>query len=216
MIAQADQAELIRDIGAAEGFAYEEFTSAAGIKGNLKVCLPEALERDNSLMQRFAGYMATELSGVDVIAATGGAVSLARQISNETGQPIVQIRPYLNNPGYFYPEETTGRSLLRKQPRVGFVEDVTSTRDTVERAIIGVKITSLVDVVVTAWRRGETAPEGMTKAEIIEHNRRYNFRNLYEVPSEFPLEAVIERRIPLWVPLKAQLATYLPELEEAL
>ncbi len=214
MIVQSEQSELIKGIAAADGFAFEKFTSAAGIMGNFKISLPEALSKDEQTLRQFVGHMAAELTGVDVIAATGGAVMLGREVSAYTGQPFIEIKRYPNNPGCYYPDEIGGRDMLKMQPRIGFVEDVTSTRQTVEQAIHKTQIGGMVDKVVAGWRRGDTAPDDMTLEEINQHNRDFNFRDLYEVPSNFPFTAVVERKIPLWVPLPAQIVAYIPELEE--
>lgn len=217
MTSPAEQSELIRGIGEAGGYLYkpyEPFTSAAGIEGNFKIGLPEALGRDKKLMQRFVGYMATELAEVDVIVATGGAVDIAAEVAFETGMPLVEYIKRLES-GLFHAADALCDDILRKKPRVGIVEDVTSTRFTTEQLARKTSLQGLIDVVVAGWRRGEPAPEGMSLQEIMANNRQFNFRNLYEVPSDLPFKAVIERRIPLWVPLPAQIGTYLPELGEA-
>lgn len=210
MISQIEQAELIADLGLAEAFSYEEFTSAAGINGNFKINLPEALDRDKILSEKFVGHIAASLSGVEAIVATGGAVSIANNVSAETGLPMVKLVKNLN--GRLQTSNASGHDTLAKRPRVGFLEDVTSTRKTTERAINQLRIRDLVDVVVTGWRRGEPCPENMTQEEVDIYNKSFAFRRLYEVPTNLPLVSVIERKMPLWIPTEKMIHARLPEI----
>jgi hypothetical protein len=209
MISQAEQSVLIIELDAARAFKYQAFTSAAGIPVNFKIELPEALARDKRLMQRFVGYMAMDLTKVDVIAATGGAVDIAKEVASSTGMPLVEIKKNQNR--VFQTANAEGHDVLAKKPRIGFVEDVTSTRDTTEQAINQLRIRNLIDVVTVGWRRGEPAPTGMTAEDIMEYNRHFSFRHLYEVPTELSLVSVIERRIPLWLPTEEMIYARLPE-----
>jgi hypothetical protein len=217
MISAGEQSELIRGIAAADGYEFREFTSAADIKGNFKISLPEALGRNDDLMQRFVGHMATELTGVDVLVATGGAVSLAEAIAQETDLPLVEmvkLYPYKKGSNIMKTKNGKCDDILAKRPRIGCIEDVTSTRQTIEHIANKHSTQGLVDVIVTGWRRGELAPEGMTAQDVMIHNRKFAYRSLFELPSEVPIKAVIERKVPLWIPQRSQVAAYLPELEE--
>jgi hypothetical protein len=214
MINAIEQTLLIRGIKNADGYAYEEFTSAAGIAGNFKVNLPDALDRDKRLRKRFVGHMAIELADVDVIAAVGGAVDFAAEVAFDTGKQLVEVKSRtVDNQKQFYIDEEYN-DVLGDQPDVGFVEDVSSSLLTVKRAVNETTLRGLVKYGVCGWRRGKQAPEYLIDDEaIIEHDKKYNYKDLFEVPLDFPMKYLIENYLPLWMQNR-DVALWLPEMAE--
>jgi hypothetical protein len=224
MVSIGEQSDLIVGIHQSNGFVYKSFgpagtsktfNSAAGIEGNFKIYLPEALERNQELKQKTVGHVAAELVGVEVIAAVGGAIGIAREVAKETGMPLLEINTITNKRGKSFCLRKGNRLILDKNPRIGWVEDISCTWQTIDAAARQTRIIDLISVAISCWRRGEPAPEGMTAYEIIEYNKRFNFRHLYEKPLTFPIRSVINRPIPLWIPNKEMIPRWLPELAEA-
>lgn len=212
MVSHAEQSELIRDIGRADGYRYEPFTSAAVIDGNFKIMLPEALKHNPELNARFVGHIAAELADVDVIAAVGGAVDIAKEVVVETGMPLLELRTITTRGVKSFSLAEDDDAILAKKPHIGFFDDVSCTLRTVERAARQTGITGLIRKTLSGWRRGEPAPEGMTASDIMAHNRWFNGDNPYEIPLKSPVSSVIDRPIPLWLPDERAITMYLPEV----
>lgn len=212
MITKAEEAEFIIGIERVGGFVFDRFTSAAGIVGNFKIILPEALKRDKGLMSQMVGHMVAELAEVDVIAAVGGATDIAEQVALAVDKPLLGLTTITKRGRKSFGLPKGNKQILTKEPRIGFVEDVSSTWQTVEKATRQAGIDHLIVKALAGWRRGEPAPEGMSRRAIMAYNKRFPFRHLYEIPLSFPVIGIINRSIPLWLPTEKMKTARLPEL----
>lgn len=209
MISPREQSILIEGIAEADGFVRKPFIGAAGIGGNLKVALPEALDRYRELKSRFVGHAANALSDVDVILATGRAVDIATEVAFATGQKLIEIRAVKRRGVKHFSFSTEDQKRIDSRPRMGLFEDVSSTLQTAVRATRGLNIQK----VVVGFRRGEPATPHMTKREVIEYDQKRSSSALLEVPNSFTIVPIIERKLPLLIQSDEALFGYLPELE---
>lgn len=223
MISSEQQSELIGRIDAAGGIIYrnfpdsngvvhEDYLSGAGIRGNSKIELDAAAKRDPELMDNLAEAGAEELAEADVLAAVGGGVCIARAIALKAGKPYVVINSYTLGGVKNFRLYTHGLDVLGGDPAVGFVEDVSSTLRTVQKALCQTGLGQLTVKVLSCWRRGIPAPPWKSPADIDQQNRDFNYREIWEHRLGPPVTGLIERPMPLWIPRAQQIKRYLPEL----
>ncbi len=208
-------AELIQEIDAVGGLSYEQFTSAAGISGNLKINFVEALARLPILRNNVVLCMAESLKDMDAITGVpSGGFDLAAEVAFETGKPLIVIEKYQrrDRKGFHISNEMKG--LLKDGPSIGIVEDVTSTRYSLNKAAHHPYLRGMVKKGVSGWRRGKQAPPLMKQYEIARYNRQFASKPPLEVGQPFPLDYVIEKPLPLLIKHHWQVAAWLPELNE--
>lgn len=202
---------LIGDIADVGGIVYQDFRSAAGIQSNLKVQFIEALNKLPSVRQRVVSTMAEMLVDTDVISGVAsGGLELAGDIAFETGKPLVEVQKYENG-GQKTFRLTGDISALKGRPKVGLAEDVTSTAYSLllaSRCFGNLVIKAAVGV-----RRGIPAPVSMSNRDIGRYNKDYPYRVPLEYHTQFPIEAVVTRGIPLLLQKAEEVEKWLPELE---
>jgi hypothetical protein len=205
---------LLRSIRDTDGFVREEFTSAAGIRGNLKVELPTVLDRSPEAMSVFAGVIAEEVREVELLVATGGAVSLCREVERLTGKSRAVVRSVIVKGVKNFSLCDHAIDLIHDDPTVGVIEDVSSTFWTIERMLAQTGLGPLATKIAVGFRRGRPAPTDMSHDDIDAYNKHFAFRELYEHDLGIPVVGVIEKFLPLWIPVEPQINNYLPELAE--
>lgn len=214
MLSPEAQSSLIHDINQSSGFRHEEFVSAAGIRGNFKIFLPEALRTAPRARKEIVAHMAGAVENAEALTAVGGAMELAAEVAFLTGQDLIRIQTLSSGGDKFYHLLPKDKEKVLEQPDVAVIEDVSSTNHTLLKALGSTGIIDLVSVGAVGWRRGISAPENWNDEEIESQNLNFPFKKLYEYPLSFNIVPVIERHIPLWIPKKQMIQSYLPELAE--
>lgn len=205
---------LVEAIARVDGFVYEEFESAARIHGNLKVNLIEALTLLPVENELIVECLAEELADANVLSGvpSGGQV-LAEQVAIRTGKPLLKFEKTVLNDQKVVRLAPNMGHLLVGRPRIGMIEDVTSTN----RSLLNItNYPGMQDKILKAavvFRRGKTAASDMTLEEITLHNNIFAFKPPLEYPLPYPSSAIINRPLPLWVPLRKQVALYLKEIK---
>jgi hypothetical protein len=213
--------ELIQGIAAVGGLVYERFSSAAGIEGNLKIHFIEALHELPLLKRHVVICMTEALEGVEFVTGVpSGGLELAEDIAKELAVPLITIQKYHRNSetprykrnGFHIIREAKER--LAEFTKAGYVEDVTSTNSSLLKLSNHPYLQGKQAVSVVGLRRGVTAPAGVSRNYIEHTNRLFAFKPPIEYPLPFTVHAVVERPLPLWVPLHKQISSYLLELKQ--
>ena len=206
--------EMVRRIADTGNIKYEPFTSAAGIEGNVKIHFIEALDADSELKKEVVSTMAGLLSQATIlIGVPSGGHKLAQEISTELDVPCIHIEKAERNGRKVYKIPYDQWSLLGRNSVLGYVEDITSTLSSLARLERHPCLRDRPAIGAGGMRRGVTMPEGMTQAEMEDYNMRFAFRPPLEYALPFEMQYAAETPLPLWVPLKKQLANWLPGLD---
>lgn len=202
MITLNEQAELIEMIDEAEGFKYESFTSASGIESNFKIELAEAMDRNYDLRLKIAHYMIEELvrSRVNMIVATGGAVSLAMDVAAISDWNFAEIQSNKDENGQkkFSIDPLIKENINQPETKYAFVEDVSSTWGTVLRSILQSEIKD-PEIAISGWRRGVRASSTLSGFSLKVHNKTANRMPVFEEKTRFRKKGIINKPAALFI-----------------
>lgn len=215
MIGPDQRRELIELADEAHAFSHGEFESAASIAGNFKIELAEAMQRESNLRLKFAGYIISELEQVEVniIIATGGAVDLAEDVAQMAGWEFREIESRRSTEGkkYFFIDDDTRDEINDPSMRTAYVEDVSSTWQTVIRSIESADILDPL-VAISAWRRGRPAPIERKNEWLLHRNIENPSDPPFEAHANFPVMGIIECPVPMRLNHKSEAGLWIPEL----
>lgn len=208
------QYELVADVMKVEGIrrVSQPFLSAAGIGGNTKIELDEALRRAPRARKIIVGLMAQSLEGQKVITGVpAGGLYLAEEVAQVLEKPLVRITVEKQKGKKRFRLHGESKEIIEDLPDIGIVEDVTSTNSSILKIVTGMRIGSLITKGVSGWRKGVAAPFGMSDEEITEYNRLFPFKPALEFVLPFPMDTVLDLPMPLWIPTEKQQDRWLPQ-----
>ncbi len=136
----------------------------------------------------------------------------AAEVAQEVGKPLLTVTKYKrrNRNGFHISAES--KEMLQKDIIIGYVEDVTSTNNSLLKLARHPYLRGLEAIGVGGLRRGIPAPLEWTAAQVDKYNRNFAFKPPLERRLPFRMGYVIERPLPLWIPVEKQLYLWLPEL----
>jgi len=196
-----ESGEMIDQILAAPGgLRYENFISAAGIKGNLKIDLITALKSLETVRYQIVSSMSEILEEADVItgAPTGG-LKLAAQVAHLTGKPLIKMEKFVDNGRINFRVSQDVEQGLLEDEKVGLVEDVTTTRISMLKTASIPQLSGRVIMAVSAIRRGVKAPLNMNPEMIDRYNSNFTDKPPLEHKLPFDCKSVIDLPLPLMV-----------------
>jgi len=159
----ASQNELIAELKRLKAVEFGEFVLASGKKSNYYVNIKRAITHA-SFLKLLAKHMAPLASRANRIAGVElGAVPIAVALAMELDLPYIIVRKEMKRHG------TKGRieGHVDKGDNIIFVEDVTTTANTLKNAILGIRdMGGVIDKALSVVDRNEGAVDNLKSIEV--------------------------------------------------